>query len=136
MLNTILLITTIIILLISVYIYLNLQTKHGYAVSVNQANLGIFLNLLAIALILIYLVKDFEYYSIILSGLIVGINIVNLFLLSKVYNSKMDNNANLNLVLFAYILNLLLLIFFVINYFIEIKENITNQEKINQIEIK
>ena len=97
MLNTILLITTIIILLISVYIYLNLQTKHGYAVSVNQANLGIFLNLLAIALILIYLVKDFEYYSIILSGLIVGINIVNLFLLSKVYNSKMDNNANLNL---------------------------------------
>jgi hypothetical protein len=88
-------IITIIVLVLIVYIYANITTTHGYAISKNEANLAIFLNIILIVLLLIslfmpFFISKYTYYYLITVGLIIGISIINLVLLAKLGNSQMD----------------------------------------------
>jgi hypothetical protein len=112
-------IVVIIILLLTVYIYANITTIHGYAVSKNEANLAILLNFILIILLVIPLIQSqSEYYNLIIYGLIVGISIINLILLARLGNSGMDNNSNIQLVYLTYSLSVLFIIYYLVNFFI------------------
>jgi hypothetical protein len=107
----------LLLLLLIIYILSVINVTHGYSVCASEKNIAVYYNIFLILILLLVTYYPTNYNLLLVFGLCIGGIIVNMYLLSKIINSNMNNNANIFLCKCAYFCSAIFLIFFLIVIF-------------------